>query len=370
MNSGTLAREVAALAMRVLAVLTTWAAPALAMRTAPALTTCAAATRRARLRTRIAALVAAAIASLIPPGSAAQSAATTPACPPAAVPLDADRFRVGMSQAEDHGFLWRVTKGGRTSYLYGTIHAARQEWMFPGPRILAALESSDVLALELDLLDADVRARLAQAATARPDERLPAALDARIERRMAAECVAGAPWRGFAPEFQVASLAILAARREGLDPSYGIDLVLALIARDLGKASASLETPEAQIKALRMPTRAAMLEFVTASLDELDAGRAGPTLARLARAWTDGDLAELEGYERWCDCLGSAAERAAEKRLVGDRNPLLAQAFDELHGGGRSVFAAVGSLHMIGPGGLPSLLRQRGYAVEQIRFGR
>jgi len=361
-NAGTLARAAAALTMRALAALSRCAAAALAPR--------AAGTRVARQCTRIAALVATGIAVLMPLGSAAQTAAGAPACPPAAVPLDPDRFQAGMSQAQDHGFLWRVAKGGRTSYLYGTIHAARQEWMFPGPRILAALESSDVLALELDILDADVRGRLAQAARARPDERLPAALDARIERRMAAECVTGAPWRGFAPEFQVASLAVLAARREGLDPSYGIDLVLALIARDLGKASASLETPEAQIKALRMPTHAAMIDFVTASLDELDAGRSGPTLARLARAWTDGDLAELEGYERWCDCLGSAAERAAQKRLVDDRNPLLAQAFDELHGGGRSVFAAVGSLHLIGAGGLPSLLRQRGYAVEQIRFGR
>ena len=64
--------------------------------------------------------------------------------------------------------------------------------------------------------------------------------------------------------------------------------MLALIARDLGKTAASLETPEAQIKALRMPTHAAMIEFVTASLDELDAGRSGPVLARLAGAWTDG----------------------------------------------------------------------------------
>ena len=323
-----------------------------------------------RLLAMLAAVFAAGLALLTPLGSAAQTAAAAPACPPAAVPLDPDRFREGMRRAEDHGFLWRVARDGRTSYLYGTIHAAKPAWMFPGPRTLAAFESSEVLALELDLLDADVRDRLAKAAAARPDERLPAALDARIERRMAAECVTGAPWRAFAPEFQVATLAVLAARREGLDPSYGIDLVLALIARDFGKATASLETPEAQINALRMPTHAATIEFVTASLDELDANRSAPMLARLANAWTDGNLAELEGYEGWCDCLGSAAERAAEKRLVADRNPLLAQAFDALHGGGRSVFAAVGSLHMIGPGGLPALLRQRGYAVEPVRFSR
>lgn len=318
----------------------------------------------------VAALVAAGLSLLAPLRGQAQPASAPAGCPPAAIPLDSERFQAGMSQAEDHGFLWRIAKDGRTSYLYGTIHAARPAWMFPGPRTTAALEASDVLALELDLLDPDVQARLVKAANARPDERLPAALAARIERRMAAECVDAAPWRAFAPEFQIASLAVLAARREGLDPSYAIDLVLALIARDLGKATASLETPEAQIAALRMPTRQATIEFVTSGLDELEAGRSGPLLAHMATAWTDGNLAELEGYERWCNCLNTAAERASMKRLLDDRNPLLAAAIDALHAGGRSVFAAVGSLHMIGASGLPALLRQRGYAVEQVRFGR
>src|SRR5678815_905792 len=171
-----------------------------------------------------------------------------------------------MRQARDHGFLWRIAKDGRTSYLYGTLHAAQPGWMFPGPRTTAAFEASDVLALELDMLDADIRERLIKAANARPDERLPAPLVARLEKRMAAECVDAAAMRPFVPEFQIASLAVMAARREGLDPSYAIDLVLALVARDLGKATASLETPEAQIAALRMPTREGTIEFVTLSL--------------------------------------------------------------------------------------------------------
>jgi uncharacterized protein YbaP (TraB family) len=321
-------------------------------------------------RRGLAVLLAAAMALLAPLRGQAQTASAPAGCPPAAIPLDADRFQAGMQQAEDHGFLWRIAKDGRTSYLYGTIHAARPAWMFPGPATTAALEASDVLALELDLLDPGIQKRLVEAASARADERLPAPLVARLERRMAAECIDAAPWRTFAPEFQIAALAVLAARRDGLDPANAIDLVLALVARDLGKTTASLETPEAQIAALRMPSHEATIEFVTSGLDELDAGRSGPLLAHMATAWIDGDLAELEGYERWCDCLNTAAERASMKRLLDDRNPLLAAAIDALHGDGRSVFAAVGSLHMIGANGLPALLRQRGYAVEQVRFGR
>ena len=57
------------------------------------------------------------------------------------------------------------------------------------------------------------------------------------------------------------------------------------------------------------------------------------------------------------------------KRLLDDRNPVLAAAIDKVHAGGRSTFAAVGSLHMIGTSGLPAQMRQRGYVVEQVRFG-
>jgi len=320
-------------------------------------------------RSFLAAVLAGGLFLLAPmPGQAQPTKADT--CPPTAQPLDPARIPAGMRKAQDHGFLWRMTKDGRTSYLYGTLHAAEPGWMFPGPRTAAAFEASNVLALELDVLDADVRTRLIKAATARPDERLPAALVARLEKRMTADCIDPATMGTFVPEFQIASLAMMAARREGLDPSYAIDLVLGLVARDFGKTTVSLETPEAQIAALRMPTRAATIEFVTSGLDELDAGKSAPLLAHMASAWNEGNLAELEGYERWCDCLNTAAERASMKRLLDDRNPLLAAAIDKVHAGGRSVFAAVGSLHMIGPRGLPALMRERGYVVEQIRFGR
>lgn len=303
------------------------------------------------------------------PAHAALAADAATGCPPAALPLSAELFQSGLRDAADHGFLWRIVKDGRTSYLYGTIHAARLEWMFPGPRTAAALAASDVLALELDVLDPDIQARLAASARARPGAALPAELLRRIDARMAAECIDPAPWRAFAPEFQVATLALTAARRDGFDPAYAIDVVLALLARKRAKPTVSLETPEAQMAALRLPTRAATIEFVRSSLDELETGRAGPLLGRMVKAWTDGDLAELDAYPRWCECLRNPVERAAMRRLLDDRNPQLAAAIDALHARGRSVFAGVGSLHMIGPNGLPTLLAGRGYAVGRVGFG-
>ena len=293
-----------------------------------------------------------------------------PQCPPEPTPLDSHRVATGMRDAKDHGFLWRIRRDGHTSYLYGTIHAARADWMFPGPRTAAALAASDTLALELDVLDPDVQARIAAALRRQGATPLPPALEARLERRLVAECVDAAASRTVAPEFAVATLAVLAARRDGLHPAYAIDVVLALVAHGLDKPTVSLETPEAQAAALRMPNAAATVEFVTSGLDEIESGRARPLLVRLARAWSTSDLAELESYEQWCDCLHTAAERDAMKRLLDDRNPALAAAIEALHAGGGGVFAAVGSLHMVGPSALPALLARRGFAVEPVRFDR
>lgn len=300
----------------------------------------------------------------------ARAADTGPACPPAAVPLTAERAAEGMRDARDHGFLWRISKDGRESFLYGTIHAARLEWMFPGPTVAEAIAASDVVALELDVLDPDVQRRLLASIGARRGEPLPPALAERLDRRRVAECIDAAAWRTFAPEFQVASLTVLAARRDGFDPAYAIDLVLAGLARNLGKPVLSLETPEAQMQALQMPTQPETNAFVQGALDELESGRARPLLNRIAQVWVDGDYGELSRYRSWCKCLRTPAERAAMKRLLDDRNPALAERIDAVHTNGKQVFAAVGSLHMIGPLGLPALMRQRGYKVEQGDFAR
>ena len=91
-----------------------------------------------------------------------------------------------------------------------------------------------------------------------------------------------------------------------------------------------------------------------------------PALKRVAQVWADSDTDALTHYETWCDCLKTPADRAAMARMLDERNPALADRIAELHAGGARVFAAVGSLHMTGPLGLPALMAQRGFAVEAI----
>jgi len=291
-------------------------------------------------------------------------------CPPTAAEPTSAQLQAGAATARDRGFLWRLRRDGRESWLYGTVHVARFEWMFPGPLITAALTASDTIALELDVLDPDIQQRMAQGMAAPAVTPLPEPLQRRLRRQAEAACVDPAVLDRVSPEMQVATLETLIGRRDGLDPSYGIDVMLAGWARGAGMPVVSLETPELQLATLAMPTPAETIEFVDGALAEIESGRAAPALKRVAQVWADGDLRMLLRYESWCDCVKTPADRAVLVRLLDDRNPALADSIAALHGSGQRVFAAVGSLHMIGPLGLPALLARRGFTVEAVAFAR
>jgi len=313
------------------------------------------------------ACVAALCCGVVAPAWAADAPAD---CPPAAATLTPERVKEGLAGARDHGFLWRISKGGHSSYLYGTVHVARLEWMFPGPTVLDALDEADTIALELDVLDPQIQRRLQAAMNAPRGFTLPDALSERLQRRAAAECLAPGTLAHMGPELQVASLAVLAARRDGLDPAYSVDMMLSIIGHGRKKSMISLETPEAQMQALQLPAADQATAFVADALDDLESGRSRPVMNRIAAVWAAGDHEQLARYEEWCECRKTPEEQTAMRRILDERNPALADGIDALHSSGRRVFAAVGSLHMVGPLGLPALLGRRGFKVEVGQFER
>ncbi|MBX3626917.1 MAG: TraB/GumN family protein [Rhizobacter sp.] len=299
--------------------------------------------------------------------------AATPDCPPTPSPSPEAVARAS-EQARDRGFLWRIRKGGRTSWLYGTIHLGRLEWVFPGPQVTDALRASDVAAFELDFSDPALVQRLQDGlgAAARDPAApvLPDDLAARLRRQLQAACAPLELQQALPPEMLAATLTVMAARRDGLDAGYAIDPALAQLARREGKEVVSLETPEQQIGLLRSESAAELRESVDKMLGDLERGRVRPLLRRVATAWEQGRAAELSNYRRWCECARTPQERQALKALLDDRNGPMAERIDALHTGGKTVFAAVGSLHMFGPAALPALLAARGYEVARVEFQR
>jgi len=275
-----------------------------------------------------------------------------------------------MSAARDRGFLWRVRKNGHVSYLYGTLHVAKLDWMYPGPTVSEAVRSSDVVALELDMLDPVIREKIQSGMSSNLDVALPAALAGRLRAQLAAACLPEQMLSTLSPEMLAITLVVMSGRHQGLDPSYAIDGLLSGLGHGLNKSVVSLETPESQMALLQGTTPEQTQAIVDQALLQLENGTAGTMMARLARVWSESRFDEMDTYEQWCDCLKTEADRSWNKRLIDERNPLLAARIDALHAEGKHVFAAVGSLHMIGKLGLPALLRERGYAVERVVFKR
>ncbi len=288
------------------------------------------------------------------------------ACPPVADNPTPERVKAAIQEARDHGFLWRISKAGHTSFLYGTIHVAKFEWMFPGPQVKQALHASDTLALELDMLDADIQHRMAQGLAKLSSSTLPAALLKRMRQQADAVCVPYDSLAKLTPEFQVETLSIMVGGWDKLYASYAIDTVLSGIGHSAKKNVVSLETPEMQLQLLQMKDVQEAISFVQDSLDELESGHELAMLTRTAKVWEDADYNAMSHFNDWCECLNTEVERDMMKRLLDERNPNLADRIDVLHASGKQVFVAVGSLHMFGPFGLPALMEKRGYRVEQI----
>lgn len=288
------------------------------------------------------------------------------ACPPAIEQPTPEMIQSGMRNARDHGFLWRISKGGRTSYLYGTIHVAKFDWMFPGPNVSQALRASDTLALELDMLDADIQGRIANGMAALHATAMPEPLQKRMRHQAEVVCVPYDSIANLSAEMQVTTLTMMVGRGSGLEAAYAIDAVLAQIGHSAKKNVVSLETPEMQLQLLHMKNSQETISFVEDNLDELETGRSLKMLTRIAKIWADTDYAGMEHFDEWCECLNTETEREVMKRALDDRNPALAEHIDALHSSGKKVFAAVGSLHMFGPLGLPALMAKRGYRVERV----
>lgn len=288
-------------------------------------------------------------------------------CPPPLPPLSAAQQQVAARTAPDRGFLWTLQRDGHTSYLYGTLHVGKPAWTLPGPKVAAALAASDMLALEIDPADPALSAPAADDAASAPP--LPAALQARLARRIAAACLPARAFDAMDPALQVVALGVLEARWVGLDPAYAQEPALAALERAAGRPVRALESVAMQRELLAPAAPGAARAEVEAGLAELEGSQGRATIARLAQAWNHGDLATLASYAKWCDCIHDAADRAQMRALNDARNPALADGIAALHARGQRVFAAVGALHMTGPQGLPRLLAARGFRVTRVAFG-
>jgi uncharacterized protein len=293
-------------------------------------------------------------------------------CP---VHAEQDRHRFWMEElrapAKDRGFLWRISKGGHTSYLYGTVHTAKPSWTFLGRTVRAAFDASDRLAVEVDLTDPDVEQRVAKSFSA-PENNLPLPdpLLKRIQTFAERVCFPLSGLDKMPLRRKLSALALYMSIFDGFYSAFGIDASLSKLARGTGKPVVSLENPEFSAQAFRVDDASDRIALVTAAIEGLETGRTRELGLRVVEVWAESRYDDFLRYKEWCECFNTDGGRRYWSRATEDRNRIQALAIDALHEMGHNVFAAVGYAHMVGDRGLPSLLEQMGYQVEFVVFAK
>ncbi|WP_377158432.1 TraB/GumN family protein [Roseateles sp. UC29_93] len=241
--------------------------------------------------------------------------------------------------------MWTLKRDGRTSYLYASLHVGKPGWAAPGPRLRKALDEVDAVALELDPLDRD-----AWKMPPMPELPLDAAMRQRLDAQAVAVCLEPHALAAMHPLLQTSTYMLLRARSLGLDVRYGQEMLLSQWARDRGLPVLALETLQGQLEALLPADVDAARHELRSNLQQLERPKSLlRTLDTMVGVYDRGDLARLNRYAEWCDCVTDAADRAALQRINDGRNPALAQRISELHQRGQSLLVAVGAMHMTGP---------------------
>ncbi len=276
----------------------------------------------------------------------------------------------GTTKAEsgkDKDFLWRVRSGTATVYLLGSIHVLKKDSYPLSSRIEAAFDSSSVLAVEADINDLnkiDIK-KMLEGAVYPGDDTLEKHLSAGTYELLKKESsAAGIPMELLEkqrPWFTALTLMSFSLLKSGFDPAYGVDLHF-LKEAEGKKRIVELESLEYQMGLFSGLSDRDQEYFLLSTIKELhtldsDAGR-------LVGAWKSGDVKTVESI--MAEAEGEKGMSPVYEKILYDRNRNMAAKIAELLDGEETAFVVVGAGHLVGERGLVSVLRNKGYQVDQM----
>lgn len=298
--------------------------------------------------------------------------ASAPLLAPAAVDRkEAQKPR--QAQHAGNSFLWKATSGTNTVYLLGSVHVARDDF-YPLPaEIERAFEESEVLAVEVDVKNADAVAAVQQAMLVKgvhldggtlADDVSPDTLE-RFREHCRAKNLPGQQIEMLRPWAAALTLAISELQAIGFKADLGIDVHFLTKAHDANKTVVELESAAAQIDLLSGFGKELEEKFLLQTLVGMD--DLGETMDKAAEAWKSGDVKTLQA-ELLDKPLREAPEtKPVYEKLFDERNVKMAEKVEGFLKGGEQHFVVVGAGHLIGKKGIVELLKKKGFKVEQVR---
>lgn len=268
-----------------------------------------------------------------------------------------------FSQApKEKALLWKISGNNleKPSYLYGTIHIICADKFQMSDAMLKAVESTDKIALEIDMDDPELPVKMQQASI-NPDmknikEEIEADKIELVDNFLQAQYKQGLAQLGILKPFVLSSM-VLMAGMDCVTKQYEAEFVE--LAQSQEKEIIGLETLEFQVSLFDDMDTKAQIAALVESIEHPEKNE--KMMDDLMEAYTNKDLAVMNKIMKDSEEF----EGFYEKFLV-ERNknwiPVIKSASAK-----ESVFYAVGAGHLSGEDGVITLLRKEGFKVEPVK---
>ncbi len=263
--------------------------------------------------------------------------------------------------------LWKATSKKGMLYIQGSVHLLKSNDYPLPPAIETAYTDSDILILEADMkamLDPETQKMIMAKALLKGDQTLESILQPEVYAQLSTKLAdAGLPSpviQKFKPWFATMTLMLTKMQAMGFDPKLGLDQYFYGKAVSDQKPVVGLETVKFQIDLFDALAESNQNDYTKRALDEL--GLIETILDQLMLAWKKGDIEGLgklmlKSFEDYPDL---------HERFVIERNKNWIKIINSRASKKKTHMIVVGAAHLPGKEGLLELLKEKGYALEQL----
>jgi uncharacterized protein YbaP (TraB family) len=263
--------------------------------------------------------------------------------------------------------LWLVkTPQNKAIYLLGSLHVLKSEAYPLAKTITEAYRKSQKVVFETDLAamtDPAVQGKM-MAMGLYPEgqtlfQNISNEMQSSLKEKMTNLGMPLAHFARFRPWFIAVTLTVLELQRLGFSLEYGIDIHFYGKAGMDEKEIGFLEPVDFQLELLGKMNARDQKAFLGQTLKDLDV--AAQMADDMLKYWKKGDADNLyailfKSFEDYPQI---------ENRLLRRRNIEWVKKIEEMMAEDKNIFIIVGAGHLIGPGSVVALLKEKGYEVKQ-----
>ena len=287
--------------------------------------------------------------------------------------INDNRYRDKTGTIAENGekhFLWKATRNGELVYLLGSIHVGRPD-MYPlNTSVMEAFNKSDALMVEVNAEQID-QLDLAQQVSRIGMYPEGTTLESQIPPEVWEKLVATAKALNV-PEFLfqrqkpwLASITLATAMmtKSGYQADFGIDKYFLKQAIANNKKIVELESVTSQMELFSSFSEAEQLQLLSNGLNEMQKGSV--LLDKLVTAWVNGDHLAIDQLSQ--ENMGiNGKDSSLYKALIIDRNHSMTDKILKTMQDHKTYYVVVGAAHLVGKHGIPTLLKARGFSIEEL----